>query len=53
MQFTNTGMSHYTACETIGLSKCFAAMAKHGDYDVMEYGIGFNANEWLRFYSFR
>jgi|TARA_R110000803_G_scaffold87570_1_gene154345 hypothetical protein len=44
MQFTITGMSHYTACETIGLSKCFAAMAKHGDYDVMEYGIGFNAN---------
>ena len=40
------GLKSFTYCETMGLSKCFDALTNQlgAYYDVMEDGIGFNAN---------
>ena len=38
------GLESFTYCETMGLSKCFKALAEIDDKYVMDDGIGFNAN---------
>ena len=38
------GLEYFTYCETMGLSKCFKALAKIADKCVMDDCIGFNAN---------
>jgi len=38
------GLERFTYCETMGLSKCFKALAEIDDKYVMDDCIGFNAN---------
>ena len=38
------GLQSFTYCETMGLSKCFKALAKIADKCVIDDCIGFNAN---------
>ena len=44
MAITINGLQSFTYCETMGLSKCFNALAIIDDKYVMDGGIGFNAN---------
>lgn len=44
-QLTINGLNESIACcEAIGLAKCFEAYANNGCEDILDGGIGFNAN---------